>query len=110
MVTVGWNTTGDAGKNYRHRVALKRPNELGLYDMSGNVSEMCKDWYDENYYSNSPSANPKGPYTKGNYLSGHVIRGGDFKSKDADCRVACRHSQYEADYVDDVGFRVVLSQ
>ncbi|MEN6456627.1 MAG: SUMF1/EgtB/PvdO family nonheme iron enzyme [Prolixibacteraceae bacterium] len=38
-----------------------KPNELGIYDMSGNVREFCSDWYDPDYYKKSPSKNPKGP-------------------------------------------------
>ena len=44
-----------------HEVGQKQPNELGIYDMSGNVWEWCSDWYDANYYSSSPSKNPQGP-------------------------------------------------
>jgi uncharacterized repeat protein (TIGR02543 family) len=45
--------------NHRtHEVGQKVPNELGLYDMSGNVSEWCHDYYDSNYYSKSPTENP----------------------------------------------------
>lgn len=44
-----------------HAVATKRPNELGIYDMSGNVCEYCSDWYDENYYKHSPQIDPTGP-------------------------------------------------
>lgn len=55
-----------------HPVGTKAPNELGIYDMSGNVWEMTSDWYSEDYYSVSPRDNPKGP-VRGN---DHVIRGG----------------------------------
>ena len=58
MDEVGWHS-GCEGQ--MHPVASKAPNELGIYDMSGNVSEWCQDWYDENYYRHSPSVNPKGP-------------------------------------------------
>lgn len=44
-----------------HVVAAKKPNELGVYDMSGNVCEYCSDWFDENYYKYSPQIDPTGP-------------------------------------------------
>lgn len=52
-------------------VATKKPNELGIYDMTGNVGELCSDWYDENYYRQSPQIDPTGP-SNGEY---HVVRG-----------------------------------
>lgn len=57
-----------------HPVGQKVPNELGLYDMSGNVEEWCQDWFDNDYYDSSPSVNPSGP-DSGTY---RVQRGGSW--------------------------------
>lgn len=67
---VAWS--GENSSGVSHPVGLKKPNEIGIYDMSGNVSEMCSDWYEQNYYSISPQYNPQGSQ-EGEYK---VIRGG----------------------------------
>lgn len=62
---------GNSGKE-THSVGTKQPNELGIYDMSGNVWEWCQDWYNKKYYSISNQTNPNG-LSNG---SKHVVRGG----------------------------------
>lgn len=73
-----------------HEVGTKQPNELGLFDMSGNVWEWCSDYFDEKYYSHSPSNNPKGP------KSGkvHVLRGGGIRDYGNGCHVFARSWNY----------------
>lgn len=61
-----------------HPVKSKKPNELGIYDMSGNVFEWCSDWYDYDYYRKSPSNNPQGPSKGPGSDPAHVTRGGGF--------------------------------
>ena len=78
----------DGNSNDRtHPVGTKQPNELGIYDMSGNLWEWCSDWYDSDYYSRSPERNPKGP-TSGN---SRVLRGGSWDFDVSYCRVANRY-------------------
>lgn len=65
---------GDNSGGDTHQVGTKQPNELGIYDMTGNVWEHCNDWYAEDYYSSSPQFDPQGP-ANGRY---RVFRGGCF--------------------------------
>ena len=88
-----------------HPVGRKKPNELGLYDMTGNVEEWVTDWYDKDYYRTSPKKNPPGPkrgVTK-------AARGGSCFTKPLTDRVTQRDS-IPPDY-DDIflGFRLVFS-
>ena len=79
-----------------HRVGTKSANELGLYDMSGNVLEWCSDWYGD--YSSSLQTNPTGPTTG----SCRVLRGGCWNYDAQYCRVANRDND-SPDYRDDNG-------
>jgi len=76
----------DDGYKYTAPVGSYSPNGYGLYDMTGNVWEWCADWYDENYYSKSPSRNPTGP-NSGKY---RVCRGGSWHGDPDGVRVAGR--------------------
>jgi formylglycine-generating enzyme required for sulfatase activity len=85
-----------------HPVATKKPNAWGIYDMRGNVAEWVEDFYDGNYYSNSPPVDPKGPATG----DGHGVRGGSFRVYPWLTRVSLRTMFPEAYEFADLGFRV----
>ncbi|HPY97393.1 MAG TPA: formylglycine-generating enzyme family protein [Candidatus Cloacimonadota bacterium] len=86
-----------------HEVGKKRANELGLYDMTGNVWEWCWDWHDNSYYSKSPKDDPKGASSATN----RILRGSAWDFYEELCRVAIRFS-YAPDYSSSLlGFRVV---
>jgi len=75
-----------------HPVKKKEPNELGIYDMSGNVLEWCNDWYSYDYYRESPKVNPIGP-AKGPL---HVYRGGGYSNTKEWCSVYFRGWKYDS--------------
>lgn len=86
-------------------VGEKAPNELGLYDMSGNTWEWVNDWFGDEYYSKSPEKDPQGP-PRG---SMRVMRSGSWINYEEDNRIAIRISNLPNETGPFFGFRVAMS-
>mgnify|MGYP000843947169 CR=1 FL=1 len=97
---VAWYASNSGNKT--QEVGKKVPNELGIYDMSGNVWEWCSDWWDSSHFSKSQITNPHN--SKGS--SYRVIRGGSWGNGATRVRVAGRSDFSPADTDSDLGFRV----
>lgn len=96
-----WYSDNASGKT--HPVGQKRPNLYGIYDMTGNVWEWVQDWYDINYYRDSPRDNPTCLISR-QYKS---FRGGSWNNMQRDLRTTTRNWNESTERLPSVGFRLV---
>jgi formylglycine-generating enzyme len=104
------------GEPYTSPVGYFAPNGYGLYDMAGNVWELCWDYFSSTYYSNSPTNDPRGPssfitgpvppHSISSAGSNRVVRGGSWGSNARDCRAAMRlYDFFPPGWNNNLGFR-----
>ena len=94
-----------------HPVGQKKPNDWGIYDLLGNVSEWCEDVYSPSYYKESEAVDPHGPPNTGKDVK-RVVRGGSWQSSPEQCRPTARQGEKTGDSdacfsTDYCGFRCV---
>ncbi len=93
-------------KGNEQKPGEKFPNELGIYDMSGNVGEWCWDYYDQGYYKKSEKLNPKGSKAK----TDRVFRGGTRRNKMEFIKISRRFHKDQKERDSFLGFRVVRTK
>ncbi len=102
-----WSVWNGYKDRYVHTspVGRFRPNDLGIYDLTGNVWEWCSDRYSKNYYKDSPLNNPQGP----SFGSCYLIRGGSWHSEPKSIRTTYRVGINSNSSDDNLGFRLAMT-
>jgi formylglycine-generating enzyme required for sulfatase activity len=95
---------GDNSGRQTQKIGKRKANELGIFDMSGNVEEWCNDYYNPGFYKISPTNNPQGPISEGY----RVVRGACFLSSPTACRLADRNKCSPYSQSSIFGFRLAL--
>ena len=107
VLNMAWVSDNSGGMS--KEVGTRATNAFGLYDMLGNVAEWCWDYYDSDYYQNSPENDPRGPVTSD--VQHRVIRGGSYVNDPSKCNSSIRDSFQGSNEIDhynyNLGFRVV---
>ncbi len=104
LVYYAWYSRNSGGKP--HPVGMKLPNAWGLHDMHGNAWEWCNDFFDEEYYANSPQENPTGPSSG----ASRAFRGGCYINYPFSIRSAVRRGSAPNYTFSSLGFRVVATE
>ena len=98
--TVAWFDRNS--EDHVHPIGRKKPNDLNIYDMSGNVEEWCNDFYATSYGSRSNTENPQGPAGG----KSHVVRGGSWSSSKEDLSIVRRAAYLPGTKTNSLGFRL----
>lgn len=102
ILSVAWYKSNC--ENRIHAVKCKQPNELGIFDMTGNAAEFCSDWYAK--YETQDQTDPKGPSNG----TKRICRGGGWISPEKDCSICTRGYISPNELHKAIGFRLVLSE
>ena len=94
-------------QNKAHPVGIKQPNELGLYDMTGNVGEFVSDAYDDNFYRYSPQDNPTNSRQEASGLAHKSVRGSSFSYNAKESENYRRDFASQSIIMSDIGLRLV---
>ena len=102
---VAW-FSNDYSAYFPNPVGAKKQNSLGIYDMAGNVSEVCRDFYSRTWFAESPVNNPTGPLS-GQFGDYRVEKGGHYATPSSGCRTHSRSWRHADDRWAGGGFRLV---